>query len=75
MSRLAGLDRRAGRRGAHAWVQRVRSAVLSDSYRTSLTLLLSDTSFKTSFDLDHSYASFPTMKTLCTRSKSDGIYC
>lgn len=62
-----------GRAGAHAWEQSVRSAVLSGSHRTSRTPLHSDASFKTSFELDYSYVSFPNMKRLCTGSKTSGI--
>lgn len=67
------LDWTGGRAGAHAWEQSVRSAVLSGSHRTSRTPLHSDASFKTSFELDYSYVSFPKMKRLCTGSKTGGI--
>lgn len=67
------LDWTGGRAGAHAWEQSVRSAVLSGSHRTSRTPLHSDASFKTSFELDYSYVSFPKMKGLCTGPKTGGI--
>lgn len=67
------LDWTGGRAGAHAWEQSVRSAVLSGSHRTSRTPLHSNASFKTSFELDYSYVSFPKMKRLCTGSKTGGI--
>lgn len=67
------LDWTGGRAGAHAWEQSVRSAVLSGSHRTSRTPLHSDASFKTSFELDYSYVSFPKMKRLCAGSKTGGI--
>lgn len=67
------LDWTGGRAGAHAWEQSVRSAVLSGSHRTSRTPLHSDATFKTSFELDYSYVSFPKMKGLCTGPKTGGI--
>lgn len=73
MSRLAGLDRQAGRRacvGAECAQCCALGLPQNEPYSPPLH---SDASFKTSFELDYSYVSFPNMKRLRTGAKTGGI--